>query len=190
MATRRTTRTTTTRSSKSGGMGVARFLLPAAALGIGAYLLWPKKANAAVLPPSPGPIPPSPNPLPPPPVPGTTPVEAVADAPLGEGLSRGRITGSNVLVRNGFADNSPILSSLPLGAGVAVMIGPPAPPTANAPQGRLQVRTAGGKQGYVAAQYVRIEQPGVASAAMAAQGSGAPGTAGWAPAFYNYFHAG
>lgn len=175
MATRRTTRrtTTTTRSSSGGGSGIARYLLPAAALGIGAYLFWPKTANAA-LPPSPGPIPPpSPNPLPPPPVPGATPVEPVADAPLSEGLSRGRITGSNVLVRNGFADNSPIVSSLPLNAGVAVFIGPPAPPTPNAPQGRIRVRTARGAEGYVAAQYVHIEPQ-------------QPGTAGWMPAYYNY----
>ena len=167
--TRRSTRTRSTnirRSSGSGG-GIARFLLPAAALGIGAYLLWPKTAAAAVLPP-PGPAPGPPNPLPPPPLPpppAGTPIEAVADAPLTAGTSRGRITGSNVLVRNGFTDTSPIVSSLPLNAGVAVMIGPPSPPTPSAPQGRLRVRTARGAEGYVAAQYVRIDaQPEPATA--------------------------
>ena len=167
--TRRSTRTTSSRSSRSGG-SLARFLLPVAALGIGAYLLWPRTASAAVLPPpAPGPAPGPPNPLPPPPAPGGggISIEPVADAPLTGGTSRGRITGSDVVVRNGFSDTSPVVSRLPLNAGVAVMIGPPAPPTPNAPQGRIRVRTARGAEGYVAAQFVRIDaQP-------------SPGTAGY-----------
>lgn len=46
---------------------LARFLLPAAALGVGAYLLWPRRASAAVRPPvaPPGPaIEPLPQPVP------------------------------------------------------------------------------------------------------------------------------
>ena len=165
--TRRSTRSrSTSRSSRGSGGSLARFLLPAAALGIGAYLLWPRTASAAVLPP-PGPAPGPPNPLPPPPAPGIS-IEPVADAPLTGGTSRGRITGSDVVVRNGFSDTSPVVARLPLNAGVAVMIGPPAPPTPNAPQGRIRVRTARGAEGYVAAQFVRIDaQP-------------SPGTAGWA----------
>ena len=168
--TRRSTRSrSTSRSSRGSGGSLARFLLPAAALGIGAYLLWPKPASAAVLPPTPpGPAPGPPNPLPPPPAPGIG-IEPVADAPLTGGTSRGRIVnGTDIVVRNGFTDTSPIVSRLPQGAGVAVLIGPPAPPTANAPQGRIRVRTARGAEGYVAAQFVRIDaQP-------------TPGTAGWA----------
>ena len=186
MATRRSTRTRSTRSSRSSGRGgsLARFLLPAAALGIGAYLLWPRTASAAVLPPPapPGPAPGPPNPLPPPPAPGGggITIEPLADAPLTGGTSRGRITGSDVVVRNGFSDTSPVVSRLPLNAGVAVMIGPPAPPTPNAPQGRIRVRTARGAEGYVAIadasgkRLITVEP-------------GAPGTAGWArmPGFYN-----
>ena len=165
--TRRSTRSrSTSRSSRGSGGSLARFLLPAAALGIGAYLLWPKTASAAILPP-PDPAPGPPNPLPPPPAPGIG-IEPVADAPLTGGTSRGRITRNDVVVRNGFSDTSPVLARLPLNAGVAVMIGPPAPPTPNAPQGRIRVRTARGAEGYVAAQFVRIDaQP-------------SPGTAGWA----------
>ena len=167
-------------TSRSGGStsGLARFLLPAAAIGIGAYLLWPKRANAA-----PSPLP-NPNPIQPPPpqIPSGSAVEPVADAPLGEGTSRGRITGSNVLVRNGPNDNSPVVSTLPRNAGVAVMIAPLTPPTPNAPQGRVLVRTARGAQGYVAAEYVRVDAPSApVSAADAARGGGAAGTAGWAP---------
>ena len=169
MATRRSTRSTRTSRSSGRGGSLARFLLPVAALGIGAYLLWPRTASAAVLPP-PGTAPSPPNPLPPPPPPpsgGGISIEPVADAPLTGGTSRGRITGSDVVVRNGFSDTSPVVSRLPLNAGVAVMIGPPAPPTPNAPQGRIRVRTARGAEGYVAAQFVRIDaQP-------------APGTAGY-----------
>ena len=181
--TRRSTRTTSTsRSSRSGG-GLARFLLPAAALGIGAYLLWPKRADAAVLPP-PEPAP-SPFPLPPPPVPSSAvTIEPVADAPLVEGTSRGRIVGgTDITVRNGPADNATIVSRLPQGAGVAIMIAPLAPPTPLAPQGRLLVRTARGKEGYVAAQYILADDARPAR------------TAGWAsnarvPGFYNYYDSG
>ena len=187
-----TARRSTRRSGGGSSSGLARFLLPAAAIGIGAYLLWPKRAYAG--PPLPAP-PPSPTPLPPPPVPGGGGggVEPVADAPLSEGTSRGRITGANVVVRNGPGDNAAVVSTLPLNAGVAVMIAPQTPPTPNAPQGRVLVRTARGAQGYVAAQFVRVEAPssGPVSAADAARGGGAAGTAGWAsnarmPGFYNY----
>lgn len=165
-ARRTTRRTTSSVTRSSGGNNLARYLLPVAALGIGAYLLWPKTANAALPPsPAPGPAPGPPNALPPPPRPSN--VEPVADAPLTPGTSRGRITGSDVLVRSSYTDNAPVLSSLPLNAGVAVLIGPPGPATPNAPKGRLKVRTARGVEGYVATQYVRIdEQPG-------------PGTAGY-----------
>ena len=174
MATkRRSTRSTSSRRSSGSGGSIARFLLPVAALGIGAYLLWPKTASAAVLPPpAPGPAPSPPNPLPPPPLPGgggggSVSIESVADAPLTGGTSRGRIVANDVVVRNGFNDTSPIVSRLPLNAGVAVMIGPPSPPTPNAPQGRLRVRTARGAEGYVAVQFLRIDAPP------------APGTAGY-----------
>ena len=86
MASRRRTRTTrTTRTTSNGGGGIARYLLPAAALGIAAYLLWPKRANAA--PPQVAPLPGPLNPLPLPPRPLNPPAPTQRDRLAREGLA-------------------------------------------------------------------------------------------------------
>ena len=119
MATRRTrsTRSTRTSTSRSSGGGLARFLLPAAALGIGAYLLWPRTAAAAVLPP-PGPAPGPPNPLPPPPAGRKTRPDAQFFTPeFGEGRAL-----TALKVRTAPATTSPEIPRAALQAGDAVVI--------------------------------------------------------------------
>lgn len=58
--------TTRTTAARGGGGGLAKYILPAAAVGVVAYLLWPKTAKAAT---APTPTPPDPNPTPPNPTP-------------------------------------------------------------------------------------------------------------------------
>lgn len=157
-AANRTSRTsrTTIRTTRSTGGGAARWLLPAAALGgLALYLLWPRTARAATQPQI---APPGPSQLPPPPLPAGVQTEPVVDAPLSGGERRGRIRNNEVRLRSAPNENAQnTLALLNRGTGVAVPIGPPAPPTPAAPQGWQSVRTAGGRSGFVAAQFVEIE---------------------------------
>lgn len=150
--TRTTTRTSRTRTSKGG---LAKYLLPAAALGVGAYLLWPKKALAA------GPVTPQiPPPAPTPPTPSGPALEPVAAAALPPGATPARVTASSLFVRETPADNGRAVSRVPQGATLAIIeAGPPSPPTPAAPRGWQKIRTPRGIDGYVSVEYIEIGQP-------------------------------
>ena len=188
MATRRTrsTRSTRTSTSRSSGGGLARFLLPAAALGIGAYLLWPKTAEARpqIAPLPPGPAPGPPNPLPPPPAGRKTRPDAQFFTPeFGEGRAL-----TAMKVRTAPATTSPEIPRAALQAGDTVVIWQKGiAPGDN--QGGMwwEIVTPSGDRGFARG----VDAAGTTNFTTVRETTrrppGTPGTAGFAPSIAGYF---
>lgn len=103
--------TTRTTAARGGGGGLAKYILPAAAVGVVAYLLWPKTAKAAT---STGPTPPTPPDVrpPPPPPPPPPPQPFPPGATLGK-IAVAGFPGMNVRSRP--SPSGALVTSLPNG---------------------------------------------------------------------------